>query len=507
MIATVATATILGARGHLVTIEVHVPSYGLPGFTMLGLPDESCREARDRVRAAIESSGIKWPDKKVVVNLAPPQFRKVGSALDVAIAVGCLVAFEIVPPRAIEGLAFAGELGLDGTVRRVPGVAPMVGVRPDAEWVVPADCVNEARVAGQGGVRGIRRLDELIAALSGAAGWPDACERTVAPEPQASVDLADVKGQHQARLALEVAAAGGHHLLFVGAPGAGKTMLAQRLTGLLPDLDPETALQTTMVHSAAGVTLPATGLITRPPFRAPHHTSSVGALVGGGSHQLRPGEISLAHGGVLFLDEMGQFAPRALDGLREAVETGQIMVGRVEQVRVPMPARFQLIGATNPCPCGAGAPVECQCDERVKHRYMSRLSGPFLDRFDLRIPVRRPNVDEMLDGGPGESTTSVAERVARARAVAIERCGHLSAELDDVMLHEFAPLDPAAEHLLRDELERGRLTGRGYHRVRRVARTLADLAGDVDGLIDEGHVVTALMMRSPIGLSVTGAAA
>jgi magnesium chelatase family protein len=255
------------------------------------------------------------------------------------------------------------------------------------------------------------------------------------------------------------------------------------------------------VHSAAGVVLPPGGLVQRPPFRAPHHTSSVGSLVGGGSHQLRPGEISLSHGGVLFLDEMGQFAPKALDGLREALETGQIMVGRVEQLRVPMPARFQLVGATNPCPCGAGAPCECECDERVRHRYISRLSGPFLDRFDLRIAVQRPDVDEMLGGEAGESTAEVAARVAKARRVAFDRAGVLNAELDDTMLHEFAPLDADAERMLRVELERGRLTGRGYHRVRRVARTLADLAGRVDGSIGEDHVATAIAMRTRVGTS------
>ncbi|HEU4840858.1 MAG TPA: ATP-binding protein, partial [Ilumatobacteraceae bacterium] len=340
MLASIPSASLLGATGIPVRVEVHVGK-GLPGFRIVGQPDPACRESRDRVRAAVMSAGYDWPSKAITVNLAPSGLRKVGAGLDLAVAVGVLIATEQVPPDAADGLGFVGELGLDGTLRRVPGVAPMVAVLGDVDAVVPVVSAAEAHVAAQRGVRVASTLIEVIEALTGASPWPDDPGPSGGVDHPAPPDLADVRGQPVARQALELAAAGGHHLLMVGAPGSGKTMLAQRLVGVLPPLDRSVSLAATMVHSAAGMAMPRGGLITTPPFRAPHHTSTTVALVGGGSVTLRPGEISLAHGGVLFIDEVGEFAPAALDGLREPLEEGVIRVSRANN-HVVLPARFLL---------------------------------------------------------------------------------------------------------------------------------------------------------------------
>jgi len=503
VLASISSASVLGATGRPVTVEVHVGT-GLPSYQIIGLPDEACRESRDRVRAAVLSSGLAWPtDKRVTVNLAPSGERKTGAGLDVAIAVGVLAAFEQLPSDAAQRYGYVGELGLDGSLRPVPGVAPMVGVLCGREVVVPVASQVEARVVATAAVHPVSRLREIADVLIEGAPWPESALPELAYTEQSPADLADVHGQPIARLALEVAAAGGHHLLFVGPPGAGKTMLASRLVGILPNLERQQALEVTMIHSAAGLTLPPGGLVRRPPFRAPHHTSSVVALVGGGAATLRPGEASIAHGGVLFLDELGEFAPSVLDGLRQPLEDGVIRVARAN-IRATLPARFLLIGATNPCPCGEAAPGACACGATAKAKYVRRFSGPLLDRFDLRVPVHMPGVDALVAGDRGEPTALVARRVAAARRRSLDRAGVLNGALAPDDLDRHAPIDHDARALLRAEIERGRLTGRGYHRIRRVARTIADLRGEPPDVIGAEIVEEALQFRVRLRSPVPG---
>jgi magnesium chelatase family protein len=512
MLAMVASATLVGAEGHRVTVEVHVTT-GLPGFHVVGLPDASCREARDRVRAAVVSNGFKWPPTRVTVNLAPSGLRKAGSGLDLPIALGVLAASGQLPAKALAASAFVGELGLDGSLRPVAGTLPLVAAlsshAPDdipgfgeelADVVVPPATVGEACLLGRLRVRSATHLRELVGALTADAPWPS----VHAPLPNrpevASPDLAEVKGQALGRQALEVAAAGGHHLLMVGPAGAGKTMLATRLPGLLPDLTADDALEVAKIHSAAGFKLPVDGLSLRPPFRSPHHSASAVALVGGGGSRLRPGEISCAHCGILFMDELAEFPGAVLDNLRQPLEEGRIVVCRASAA-VEFPARFLLVAAMNACRCGGeGSPGSCRCAPAARARYVGRVSGPLLDRFDLRVRVKRPEVEDLLGtgrggGAHGEPTSVVAARVAAARERARQRGVRSNSELRSRDLPEQAPLASGARRLLERRLRDGRLSARGLDKARRVALTVADLAGD-DVPIREDHMLMALALRA-----------
>ncbi|MDA8341628.1 MAG: YifB family Mg chelatase-like AAA ATPase [Actinomycetota bacterium] len=502
MLATIPSAVLIGVDGRQVSVEVHV-SNGLPGFTVVGLPDAAVRESRDRVRAALLSSGLPWPLRRVTVNLAPSGVRKGGAGVDLPIAIGLLVASGTIDPAAATGLAFCGELGLDGALRAVPGAVVIVEALRGHTVVVPLANVNEAYLAGADRVRAAATLRQVVDALQGRRPWPTPDPTASAPPeddaaqgpwPPRRGDLSDVRGQRLARRALEAAATGGHHVLLVGPPGSGKTMLASRLPDLLPPLDHDDAFEVSRIHSVAGLPLPPGGLVRRPPFRAPHHGASPVSMIGGGTSLMRPGEISLAHGGVLFLDEMGEFPVPVLDALRQPLEDGQVRVVRARGT-VTFPARMLLVAAMNPCPCGeGGAPGACRCTPAARQRYARRISAPLLDRFYLAIRVDRPAVEALVGEGTEESTMTVAGRVAANRLRARTRGVRVNAELPGAALGELVPVTGQAEALLERRLRDGSLNARGLHRVRRVARTLADIDG-VGEVVGEGHVAEALLLR------------
>jgi magnesium chelatase family protein len=489
MFAAVSSVALVGIDPVPVRVEVHV-SGGKPRLHVVGLPDTAVREAKDRVRAAVASSGFEFPNRAVTVNLAPADIPKAGSAYDLPIALGVLAAAGAVPPGVGDVVAL-GELALDGVVRAARGGlgAAVVAARAGRPCLVPPASVPEARMVAGSDVRGVRSLPHAVAVAlgeadgEGAVGAPRAAEDSV-------FDLAMVRGQGVARRALELAAAGAHHVLFQGAPGAGKTLLARSLPGILPALGPEEWLEVARAWAAAGRQCPSTA---RPPFRSPHHTATVAALVGGGSGSPVPGELTLAHRGVLFLDELGEFPPHLLDALRQPIEDGVVYISR-KGVSVRFPCAVQVVAATNPCPCGhLGDRTEpCRCGRRALDRYRRRLSGPLLDRFDMRVAVARLASDELL-GSPGEASGPVADRVAAARARQAER-GSLNRDLDRDAL-DVGPWAPGAIRLLRTAIDRLGLTGRGYDKVRRVARTVADLAGDE--VAGPDHVSEALTFRGP----------
>jgi magnesium chelatase family protein len=497
MVARAYTVAFQGVDARLVEVQCAITA-GLPAFNLVGLPDKAVSEARERVRAALTAMGLALPARRITVNLSPADLPKEGSHFDLPIALAILAAMEVLPADLVASHVALGELSLDGTLIAVVGALPAAVAAAEAECglICPAACGAEAAWVGAVAVIAPPSLLALVNHMTGRAVLAPARPGTVTAATSGR-DLADVKGQERARRALEIAAAGRHHLLMVGPPGSGKSMLAARLPGILPPLEPAEALETSMIHSLAG--LIAEGGISRErPFRTPHHTASMPAIVGGGKGA-KPGEISLAHHGVLFLDELPEFPRAVLETLRQPIETGDVVVARAN-AHVRYPCRFLLVAAANPCRCGwlADPGRACARSPDCGADYLGRISGPLLDRFDLRLDVPAVSVEDLARSDPGEPSATVAARVARARATQRDRYAategvSVNADAEGDLLEAIAALTEAAATLLTEVARRFRLSARGYHRVIRVARTIADLEGS--GPVDRPHVAEAVGYR------------